>query len=60
MRPLEAIKVLDLSRILAGKVRLDLQQVSMPEIVQRAIDSSMPAAEAKDIRVRSLLDAPAA
>jgi len=48
--------LLDLSRIMAGKVRLDLQQVSMPEIVQRAIDSSMPAAEAKDIRVRSLLD----
>ena len=48
--------LLDLSRIMAGKVRLDLQQVSMPEVVQRAIDSSMPAAEAKDIRVRSLLD----
>ena len=41
---------------MAGKLRLDLQQVSMPEIVQRAVDSSMPAAAAKDIRVRSLLD----
>ena len=48
--------LLDLSRIMAGKIRLDVQQVSMPDIVQKAIDSAMPAAQAKDIRVRSLLD----
>ena len=48
--------LLDLSRIMAGKVRLDVQQVSMPDVVQKAIDSAMPAAQAKDIRVRSLLD----
>ena len=48
--------LLDLSRIMAGKVRLDLQQVSMPDVVQKAVASAMPAAHAKDIRVRSLLD----
>ena len=48
--------LLDLSRIMAGKIRLDLQQVSMPDIVQKAIDSALPAAQAKDIRVRALLD----
>ena len=48
--------LLDLSRILAGKVRLDLQQVSLPDVVAAAIDSARPLAEAKDIRLRSLLD----
>ncbi len=48
--------LLDLSRIMAGKIRLDVQQVSMPDVVQKAIDSAMPAAQAKDIRVRNLLD----
>jgi len=48
--------LLDLSRIMAGKIRLDLQQVSMPEIVQAAVDSAMPLAAAKQIRLRSLLD----
>ena len=48
--------LLDLSRIMAGKIRLDVQQVALPDVVQKAIDSAMPAAQAKDIRVRSLLD----
>jgi PAS domain S-box-containing protein len=48
--------LLDLSRIMSGKIRLDLQQVSIAEIVQRAIDSALPTAAAKDIRVRSLID----
>jgi PAS domain S-box-containing protein len=48
--------LLDLSRIMSGKIRLDLQQVSIAEIVQKAVDSALPAAAAKDIRVHSLLD----
>ena len=48
--------LLDLNRIMAGKIRLDLRQVALPDVVQRAIDSAMPAAQAKDIQVRSLLD----
>ena len=48
--------LLDLSRIMSGKLRLDLQQVSMLDIVQAAVDSAAPAAAAKDIRLRSLLD----
>jgi PAS domain S-box-containing protein len=48
--------LLDLSRILAGKIRLDLQQVSLSDVVQAAIDSARPMAEAKDVRLRSLLD----
>ena len=48
--------LLDLSRIMTGKLRLDLQQVSMMEVVQAAVDAAKPAAEAKDIRLRSMLD----
>ena len=48
--------LLDLSRIMSGKLRLDLQQVSMLDIVQAAVDSAAPAAATKDIRLRSLLD----
>ena len=48
--------LLDLSRILAGKIRLDLQQVSLPDVVEAALDSARPMAEAKDIRLRALLD----
>jgi PAS domain S-box-containing protein len=48
--------LLDLSRIMSGKLRLDLQQVSMLDIVQAAVDSATPAAAAKDVRLRSLLD----
>ena len=48
--------LLDLSRIMSGKLRLDLQQVSMLDIVQAAVDSAAPAAAAKDIRLRGLLD----
>ena len=48
--------LLDLSRIMTGKVRLDLQQVSLPEIVQSAVESVEPAAFAKGIRLRTVLD----
>jgi hypothetical protein len=48
--------LLDLSRIMSGKLRLDLRQLSMPDVVQAAIDSALPVAQAKEIRVRSLLD----
>ena len=48
--------LLDLSRIMAGKVRLDLQQASMLDIVQSAIESAEPGARAKDIRLGAILD----
>ncbi len=48
--------LLDLSRIMTGKIRLDLQQIAMPDVVQAAIASALPIAQAKDIRLRSLLD----
>ena len=48
--------LLDLSRIMSGKMRLDLQQVSIHDIVQAALDSAAPTADAKQIRLVSLLD----
>jgi signal transduction histidine kinase/DNA-binding response OmpR family regulator len=43
--------VLDISRIVSGKLRLDIQPVDMADIVQAVVDSVRPAAEAKDIVV---------
>lgn len=41
--------LLDTSRIVAGKVRLELQEVELGEIVSRAVDSARPVAESKGI-----------
>ena len=49
--------LLDLSRIVTGKLRLDLHQVSFADIVQAAVDSARPAAEAKGIRMTALMGA---
>ena len=48
--------LLDLSRIMAGKVRLDLHRVELPKIVEAALDSAKPAADAKGLRLRAILD----
>jgi signal transduction histidine kinase/DNA-binding response OmpR family regulator len=52
--------VLDISRIVSGKIRLDVQSVDFPEIVRGAIDAITPAAEAKGVRVEVVLDPKAA
>jgi PAS domain S-box-containing protein len=52
--------VLDVSRIVSGKVRLNTQPVDLPAVVANAVESVMPAAEAKQIRVQSILDPHAA
>src|SRR5436189_270651 len=39
--------LLDLSRIMSGRVRLDVQQVSLGDIVRSALDSIEPAARTK-------------
>jgi PAS domain S-box-containing protein len=43
--------VLDLSRIITGKMRLTMQRVDLEPIVRTAIDGIMPAATTKGIRV---------
>jgi CheY-like chemotaxis protein len=48
--------VLDVSRIVSGKMRLNVQPVELPDIVRSAVDGIAPAAEAKGIRVESIVD----
>ncbi|MDY0747574.1 PAS domain S-box protein [Paucibacter sp. R3-3] len=48
--------LLDLSRVMSGKIRLDLQQLSLVDVVQAAVDSAVPSAETKGIRLQSVLD----
>ena len=48
--------LLDVSRIISGKLRLDVRTVDLISIVNAAIDSIRPAADAKGIRLQTLLD----
>jgi PAS domain S-box-containing protein len=52
--------VLDISRIVSGKMRLNVQAVELPTIVKNAIDAVTPAADAKGVRVETVLDPSAA
>jgi len=48
--------LLDMSRIISGKVRLDAKTVDISQIVAAAIATVQPAADAKAIRLHSVLD----
>ena len=48
--------LLDVSRIISGKLRLDVRTVDLISIVNAAIDSIRPAADAKGIRLQTILD----
>jgi signal transduction histidine kinase len=48
--------LLDMSRIISGKVRLDVQRMDIAPVVDAAIESVRPAADAKEIRVTSVFD----
>jgi PAS domain S-box-containing protein len=43
--------LLDVSRIISGRMRLDIRSVSLTPIIQAAIDSVKPAADAKQIEL---------
>ena len=48
--------VLDISRIVSGKIRLNVQPVDFPAVVRNAIDAVAPAAEARGVRLETLID----
>jgi signal transduction histidine kinase/ActR/RegA family two-component response regulator len=48
--------VLDISRIVAGRIRLDVQPVELPLVVHNAVATVQPAADAKGIRVQTIVD----
>lgn len=45
-----------MSRIAAGKVRLDIQPIQPVSFVEAAIETVRPAAEAKGIRIEKIFD----
>ena len=48
--------LLDVSRIVGGQLRLDIRPFAMMRLVEETIDAVRPAANAKRIRLQSLLD----
>src|ERR1041385_5817434 len=48
--------LLDVSRIISGKLRLDVRTIDLLSIVNAALDSIRPAADAKGIRLQTMLD----
>ena len=48
--------LLDVSRIIRGQLRLEVQPLSLVPVVQSAIDAVRPAADAKQIRLETVID----
>ncbi|MGK3994946.1 hybrid sensor histidine kinase/response regulator [Sorangium sp. So ce1024] len=48
--------LLDISRIMAGKLRLDVKPVELVAVIDAALDVVRPAADAKAVRLEPLLD----
>jgi PAS domain S-box-containing protein len=48
--------ILDVSRIIAGKLRLNVQAVHPVDVIQAALDSVKPAAEARGVALQPILD----
>ena len=48
--------VLDVSRIVSGKVRLDVQAVELAAVLDNAVATVQPAADAKSVRIQTLID----
>ncbi len=48
--------LLDMNRIITGKLRLDVQSVKLPQVIDAVLASIRPSAEAKGVRLNSILD----
>jgi CheY-like chemotaxis protein len=48
--------LLDVSRIISGRLRLDIRPFELIQVIEAAIDTMRPAADAKRIRLEALLD----
>jgi PAS domain S-box-containing protein len=49
--------LLDMSRIISGRVHLDIQRLDLSTIVQSAVETARPTAEAKGVRMQTIIDA---
>jgi signal transduction histidine kinase/ActR/RegA family two-component response regulator len=48
--------LLDISRIITGKLRLDVRTVDLASVIEAAVDATRPTAEAKQIRLQTVID----
>ena len=48
--------VLDVSRIVSGKIRLDVQAVNLASVIDNAIATIQPAADARSVNLQTLID----
>jgi signal transduction histidine kinase/CheY-like chemotaxis protein/PAS domain-containing protein len=48
--------LLDISRIVAGKMRLDVQRVELPTVITAALEAVRPAADAKGVRLQTVIE----
>jgi PAS domain S-box-containing protein len=48
--------LLDISRVVTGKMRLDVRPVDLRSVIEAALDAVRPAADAREIRVQTVLD----
>ncbi len=48
--------VLDVSRIVSGKIRLDVQPVHLPMVIDNAVATVQPAADARGVRIQTIVD----
>jgi PAS domain S-box-containing protein len=48
--------LLDMSRIISGKVRLDVQPTDLAQVAEAAVEAIRPSADAKQLRLRTILD----
>jgi PAS domain S-box-containing protein len=48
--------LLDMSRIISGKVRLDVQRVDLPSVLNESLETLRATAEAKGIRLQAVVD----
>jgi PAS domain S-box-containing protein len=48
--------LLDISRIISGKLRMDVCSVDLPAVIKAAIDVVQPTARAREIRLETMID----
>jgi PAS domain S-box-containing protein len=52
--------LLDMSRILSGKVRLDAQKIELGTVLEAALETVRPAAQAKGVKIHAVVNSTAA
>ena len=48
--------LLDMSRIISGKIRLEVRQIDLPSVINESIETICSTAEEKDIRLQTIAD----